>query len=90
MVIGEQGDFMRDTGGNRQDWRASKPHGFAMGFSDSNSAPNNSSVGDGRAFNVSTIRYMVNDKKNATGSGSTANGGWNGDCGGTGVCGNSG
>jgi len=85
MMIGEQGDFIMGPGGTQNDWRACLPHSAFMGF-DSTLSPPQVGGGDHRSFNATTIRYAVNDVRNAGNS----NNGWNDDPGGTGVGWNSG
>jgi prepilin-type N-terminal cleavage/methylation domain-containing protein/prepilin-type processing-associated H-X9-DG protein len=80
MMISEQGDYMVDKSGAFQDWRSCLPHSMLMGYSTSRTLPD-PNRGDTRAFNVTTIRYVINDTMNI-GAGNT---GWNGDPGAEGV-----
>ncbi len=73
LAVGEQADFLTDTGGGKQDWRGSRPHGAWMGGSGNN--------GDDRRFNCTTLRYDINDKKNKN----AGNIGWAENISGTGV-----
>ena len=82
LCISEWGDWLNKTT-TRADWRS--PHGWAMGNGDPNNnaptpPPNWNTVnpyGDARTFNLTTIRYAINQVN-----------GWSGDCGATGVCSN--
>jgi prepilin-type N-terminal cleavage/methylation domain-containing protein/prepilin-type processing-associated H-X9-DG protein len=71
MMISEHSDFMVGPGGTLNDWRASLPHGAFMGY-DTTQIPPGPNGGDNRAFNVTTIRYQINDTMNL-GAGNT---GW--------------
>ncbi|VTR99489.1 DUF1559 domain-containing protein [Tuwongella immobilis] len=76
MIVSENGDFLFTANGTRVDWRPGAQHGFAMGV-----AFGGSLNGGERAFNTTTIRYSINQRR-----------GWAdgaGDCS-TGVCQNQG
>jgi prepilin-type processing-associated H-X9-DG protein len=84
MVVSEHGDFLITANGTKQAWTAAGPHGWTIGWGNTNNsfsagAP---SGGDNRAFNVTTVRYQINQKR-----------GWTdapGNCGSQGVCDNTG
>lgn len=64
MAVSEHGDFMIDTAGAKQDWRASQPWGWFIGPKSSAEPPNfNAPDPDNRSSNMVTIRYPVNQKK---------------------------
>jgi prepilin-type N-terminal cleavage/methylation domain-containing protein len=71
ISIGEHADYLFSKDGTRQDWRGSQPWGWAIGPARSSSIPPSySASSDNRPFNMTTIRYQVNQKKNwANGSG---------------------
>ncbi len=83
MVASEHGDFLFTANGTRQPWTAAGPHGWTIGWGNTNdSFVNGTSIGDSRAFNITTIRYAINQKR-----------GWTdppGNCGSQGVCDNTG
>jgi len=85
MMISEQSDFIIGPGGSLNDWRASLPHSAFMGYDDARE-PNNFTTGDNRAFNVTTIRYAINDTNNKTAGGT----GWTDNTGVSGIGFNSG
>jgi len=62
IAISEHSDFMSTANGQKFDIRASQPHGFSMGY-DNNTKPSSSATGVSRSFNVTTIRYPINQKK---------------------------
>jgi prepilin-type N-terminal cleavage/methylation domain-containing protein/prepilin-type processing-associated H-X9-DG protein len=62
LAISEHGDWLFLANGTRIDIRAGQPHGFSMGYS-TNAAFNNQQPGDTRSFNVTTIRYPINQKR---------------------------
>lgn len=81
MIISEHGDFIEDTAGNKKDWRASQPWGWAIGVSGAGQPPEfhdsltkSGAKHDNRSSNSVTIRYQVNKKT-----------GWANDVSGTGV-----
>ncbi|VTR99492.1 DUF1559 domain-containing protein [Tuwongella immobilis] len=55
MIVSEDGNFLFTANGSRVNWRAGGPHGFAMGVGYGGSL----SGGD-RPFNMTTIRYAIN------------------------------
>lgn len=78
IAIGEHADFLMSKDGTRQDWRGSQPWGWSIGPARSSAIPPSySAASDSRPFNMTTVRYPVNQKRN------WANG--NGDNNGTGV-----
>ena len=84
MMISEQNDFLVTLDGTRQPWAAGMQHGWVIGHYTINSPPNmmNGNNSDARTFNMTTVRYSINQKK-----------GWPnapGNCSSTGVCDNSG
>ncbi len=63
LAISENGDFLFTLNGTKRDIRGSQPHGFSMGYN-SQIAPSATAVnGDNRSFNVTTIRYPINQKR---------------------------
>ena len=88
IVIGECASLLQTADGSLVDWRPGGPHGFAMGVYGATEPQNQNQLqnppgkgfGD-RAFNTTTVRYAVNQKKG------WANG--DGDCN-SGVCNNTG
>jgi prepilin-type N-terminal cleavage/methylation domain-containing protein len=69
MLVSEQSDWLILDNGTRADWRASVPHGYAMGTQGYGPPPTDASwhwngaySGDWRAFNTTTIRYAINKK----------------------------
>jgi len=84
LMISEHGDFLYNNANAKTDWRACLPHSAWMGYDQIGSASGQLG-GDNRTFNVTGIRYQINQNKPA---GSTT--GWNDDPGGTGVGWNSG
>jgi len=87
-MIGEQGDFMVTVNGKREDYRASFVHGWIIGWHTINTpggSPDSGNNQDNRIFNVTSVRYPINDKKNIANN----NLGWTdnpGNCGVQGVC----
>jgi len=83
IVVSEQADFMQTTNGSKQAWNAAGPHGWTIGWGNSNSSfANGGVISDARAFNTTTIRWPINQKT-----------GWPdapGNCGTVGVCDNTG
>jgi hypothetical protein len=81
MMISEQGDYLTTANGTRVAWNAAGPHGWMIGVGGGNAPPSYNPNSDARAFNVTTIRYAINQKR-----------GWpdGGHCGNTGVCENTG
>lgn len=81
IAVSEHGNWIHLTDGSRKDWRASQPWGWTMGTT-CNGTPPNYCVGDNdRAFNLTTIRYRINQTtgwtNNATGTGVGADSGGN-------------
>ena len=69
MIISEVGDYLFTANGTRVDWRPSI-HGFAMGAGFGGSLN-----GGERAFNSTTVRYQINQKRGwADGSGDCSQG----------------
>jgi prepilin-type N-terminal cleavage/methylation domain-containing protein len=84
MVVSEHGDFLQTANLAKVAWTAAGPHGWIIGIRGNGSAPGTSPgyAGDARAFNITTVRYRINQKT-----------GWTnapGDCGNQGVCDNTG
>jgi prepilin-type processing-associated H-X9-DG protein len=77
ICISEQSNFITDTSGVKQDWRASQPWGWYLGVKSPNPPPNfDNGGGDNREPNCTTIRYQINY---------TPSGGWANNIGATGV-----
>jgi prepilin-type N-terminal cleavage/methylation domain-containing protein/prepilin-type processing-associated H-X9-DG protein len=77
MAVGEQNDWLLTQNGSRVSWGTGLLHGWMIGWH-SQGAPNGGNAGDARHFQMTTIRYRVNQKM-----------GWPdapGNCGATGVC----
>jgi prepilin-type N-terminal cleavage/methylation domain-containing protein len=77
MVVSEQNDFLTTLDGSRVPWGTGLLHGWMIGWYGT-SAPNGGNAGDARHFQMTTIRYRINQKT-----------GWPdrpGNCGATGVC----
>ncbi|NIL98453.1 MAG: DUF1559 domain-containing protein, partial [Planctomycetales bacterium] len=72
MMVSEHSDFMIKTDGTQQDWRGSQPWGWAIGVKGTNIPPNFDMTPDRRAFNLTTIRYAVNQKEGWDGNKSTS------------------
>jgi prepilin-type N-terminal cleavage/methylation domain-containing protein len=67
IAISEHGDFITDTGGTKQDWRASQPWGWHIGPKCTSSPPTmDNNGGDNRSSNNVTIRYSINQTKGWT------------------------
>jgi hypothetical protein len=84
MMIGEASDFLITVDKSKRDYRSSAQHGFMIGFHSANTPPAIGNGGDLRTFNMTTIRYPLNDKT----KGGTGWPNWPGDCGAVGVCDN--
>jgi len=82
MLVSEQADYLTTANGAKVSWNASGPHGWAIGAHGTSSPPNYFGGGDARAMQMTTIRYAINQKTGWTNS--------PGNCGGTGVCDNTG
>jgi prepilin-type N-terminal cleavage/methylation domain-containing protein/prepilin-type processing-associated H-X9-DG protein len=79
MLVGEQNDFLTTVSGQRVTWGTGLLHGWMIGWYGT-AAPNGGNAGDARHFQMTTIRYRINQKE-----------GWPdapGNCGATGVCDN--
>jgi len=74
MMVSEHGNFITDSGGAKQVWTASGPHAWLMGMAGGSEPPNYNNGGDNRQFNVTSIRYQINQVR-----------GWADNPGGTGV-----
>ena len=87
MVVSEHGDFLQISGSaTKVAWTAAGPHGWTIGWGNTRTDMTNGagSGGDNRAFNVTTVRWPVNQKKWPTISGAPGN------CSGVGICDNTG
>ena len=61
IAISEQGNFLRDTAGVKQPWRASQTWGWYLGVKSPGVPPNfDNGGGDNRQPNQTTIRYQIN------------------------------
>lgn len=78
LLVSEQNDFLITENGTRQAWGTGLQHGWMIGWHLHNPSWNGGQT-DARAFQMTTIRYPINQKM-----------GWpdGGHCGATGVCGN--
>jgi len=79
MVASEQNDFLTTQNGSKVSWGTGLLHGWQIGWYGS-TAPNGGNTGDARTFQMTTIRYAINQKA-----------GWTnapGNCGAQGVCDN--
>ncbi|QDU29345.1 putative major pilin subunit [Anatilimnocola aggregata] len=77
MAISEHGNFLIDTAGKRQEWRASQTWGWYLGVKSTGIPPNfDNAHGDNRQPNLTSIRYPINH---------APAGGWPNDVTGTGV-----
>jgi hypothetical protein len=86
MFVSENGDFLVCQDGSKKDYRASGQHGWMIG-SQRNAPPANNAGGDWRSFNMTTVRWPINDKKGTKLGGSTPGWpNWPGDCAQFGVC----
>ena len=83
MMVSEQGDYLQTQNGAKVAWNAAGPHGWTIGWGNSNSTfINGQVISDARTFNTTTVRYQINLKT-----------GWTnapGNCGAQGVCDNTG
>lgn len=61
MVVSEQNDFLITLNGTKVNWTASR-HGWSMGYNRT-TRPTGTGSGDYRAFNTTTVRYQVNQKR---------------------------
>jgi prepilin-type N-terminal cleavage/methylation domain-containing protein/prepilin-type processing-associated H-X9-DG protein len=77
IVASEHGDFLKDTSGAKQEWRASQVWGWYLGVKSPGVPPNfDNGGGDNREPNLMTIRYQINY---------TPAGGWTNNISGVGV-----
>ncbi|HEX4612232.1 MAG TPA: DUF1559 domain-containing protein [Urbifossiella sp.] len=61
IIISEHGDYLKDTSGARQEWRASQIWGWYLGVKSPGIPPNfDNNGGDDREPNLTTIRYTIN------------------------------
>jgi prepilin-type N-terminal cleavage/methylation domain-containing protein/prepilin-type processing-associated H-X9-DG protein len=77
ICISEQNDFLTTVDGSKVRWGAGLLHGFQIGWYGI-TPPNGTNVGDSRSFQMTSIRYRINQKT-----------GWPnapGNCGSVGVC----
>ena len=82
IMVSEHGDFLTTANGTKQAWTAAGPHGWTIGWGNTLTSFTGQANGDNRAFNITTIRYSINQKT-----------GWTnapGNCGAQGVCDNTG
>jgi prepilin-type N-terminal cleavage/methylation domain-containing protein/prepilin-type processing-associated H-X9-DG protein len=83
LIVSEQADYLLTADGSKQPWNASNPHGWMIGFytPDGQTPAVGNNGWDLRTFQMTTIRYRINQKT-----------GWptGGNCGSVGVCYNSG
>jgi len=81
IMVSEQNDFLTTLNGTRVAWGAGLQHGWMIGWYSANTPPNAGNGGDARTFQMTTVRYRINQKT-----------GWpdGGHCGQTGVCQNMG
>jgi prepilin-type N-terminal cleavage/methylation domain-containing protein/prepilin-type processing-associated H-X9-DG protein len=82
MAVSEQNNWIVTQDGTRQPWGSNQTHGWVIGHWSVPSPPNawSGNGGDNRSFNMTTIRYAVNQRT-----------GWPnapGNCGSLGVCDN--
>lgn len=77
IAVGEQNGFLQTQNGTRVSWGTGLLHGWMIGWHSAGS-PNGGNAGDARHFQMTTIRYQINQTT-----------GWPdlpGNCGATGVC----
>lgn len=82
MQVSEHGDFLITQNGSKVAWTAAGPHGWTIGWGNTNSTFTAGTGGDNRTFNTTTVRWPVNQKT-----------GWPdapGNCNSVGVCDNTG
>lgn len=81
--ISEQADFLFTVSNAKVAWNAAGPHGWTIGWGNTNSTfVNGAVISDARTFNTTTVRWKINQKR-----------GWPdapGNCGSVGVCDNTG
>jgi prepilin-type N-terminal cleavage/methylation domain-containing protein/prepilin-type processing-associated H-X9-DG protein len=78
FLVGEQSDFIVTQDGSKRAWTASSRNGWLMGAGSVGVPPNYIPGGDNRAFNITTVRYQINQTTGYPDS--------PGDCYHTGVC----
>jgi prepilin-type N-terminal cleavage/methylation domain-containing protein/prepilin-type processing-associated H-X9-DG protein len=86
LAISEQADFLRTVSGAKVDWGSGHTHGWLIGCrgggNNTGPPPDYGPGGDARTFNLTTLRYPINQTE-----------GWPnspGNCGAVGVCANTG
>ena len=80
LIISEQSDFLWLQDNTKVSWATGSLHGWFIGFYRNITPPTIGNGGDNRTFQMTTIRYKINQKK-----------GWpngSGNCASTGVCDN--
>ncbi len=80
IAVSEQNNWITTLNGTRQQWGSNQTHGWVIGYWNYNTPPNIGNGQDLRTFNMTTIRYTINQTK-----------GWPdspGNCGSVGVCDN--
>lgn len=80
ILVSEQNDFLTTNNGTKVLWGTGLLHGWMIGWHTTQTPKGAGNIGDARTFQMTTIRYAINQKK-----------GWpdgSGDCGNTGVCDN--
>ena len=80
ILVSEQNDYLTTVNNSRVVWGAGLLHGFMIGWHTNGTPPNACNNGDCRTFQMTTIRYSINQKS-----------GWPnapGNCGALGVCDN--
>ena len=88
ILISEQSNFLKTANGTRVAWNANGPHGWTIGWGNTNNSfTNTTTIGDARTFNTTTIRYTINATGPAAG---TLWADPPGNCGSHGVCDNTG
>lgn len=82
LAVSEQNDYLFTTNGSKVQWGAGLLHGWQIGWHSTATPSGGGNIGDARTFQMTTIRYQINQKR-----------GWPdapGNCGSTGVCDNMG
>ncbi len=86
LLVSEQNDFLYTTDGAQKDWSSGSTFGWIIGWyyplNVDGPAPNRGNGSDNRTFQLTTIRYQINQKQGWSTGGSTGDG----DCGTYGVC----
>ncbi len=67
LIASEHSSEMRTSDGGRQPWASSFGYGFGIGAAVVQSPPNYRVNGDNRAFQMTTIRYQINNRDNSGG-----------------------